>query len=86
VNFSGLPAGEGAVKLHNAPARQLAVTVAGKIDVEASDGTKVHLDTGDMAFLEDTTGKGHSTHEAGASSLFLRVPDNFDIKTWAKGE
>ncbi len=86
VSFTGLPAGANAVLLHNAGIRQLAVTVSGKIDVEASDGTKVHLDVGDMAFLEDTTGKGHKTWEEGASSVFLRVPDNFDIKAWARGE
>ncbi len=86
MNFSGLPATERARLLHNAPARQFAVTVSGKIDVEASDGTKAHLDAGDMAFLEDTTGKGHKTFEEGASSVFLRVPDDFDIKTWARGE
>jgi len=86
MNFSGLPAGEGAALLHHAPARQFAVTVSGKIDVEASDGTKAHLEPGDISFLEDTTGKGHKTLEEGASSIFLRVPDNFDIKAWARGE
>ena len=59
---------------------------SGAIDVEASDGTKAHLATGDMAFLEDTTGKGHKTIEEGASSVFLRVPADFDIKAWARGE
>ncbi len=86
LNFSGLPAGERAALLHNAPARQFAVTVSGQIDVEASDGTRAHLNVGDMAFLEDTTGKGHKTLEEGAGSIFLRVPDNFDIKAWARGE
>jgi len=77
---------EGAALLHHAPARQFAITVSGKIDVEASDGTKAHLEVGDMAFLEDTTGKGHKTLEEGAGSVFLRVPEGFDIKTWARGE
>ncbi len=86
MNFSGLPAGPGAVQLHHAPARQFAITVSGKLDVIASDGTKAHLDTGDMAFLEDTAGKGHQTFEEGAGSVFLRVPDGFDIKAWARGE
>jgi len=85
MNFSGLPAPAGAPLLHHTPARQFAVTVSGKIDVEVSDGTKAHLDVGDMAFLEDTAGKGHKTMEEGASSIFLRVPDGFDIKAWARG-
>jgi hypothetical protein len=86
INFSGLPAGEGAAQLHHAPTRQFAITVSGKIDVEASDGTRAHLAVGDMAFLEDTTGKGHKTLEEGAGSVFLRVPDDFDVKVWARGE
>jgi hypothetical protein len=86
MNFSGLAAPEGAPLLHHAPARQFAVTVSGKIDVEVSDGTKAHLEVGDMAFLEDTTGKGHKTLEEGAGSIFLRVPSDFDIKAWARGE
>ncbi len=86
LNFSGLPAGAGAVLLHHAPAHQFAITVSGKLDVEASDGTKAHLDVGDMAFLEDTAGKGHKTFEEGAGSVFVRVPDSFDVKAWARGE
>jgi hypothetical protein len=86
LNFSGLPAGAGAVQLHHAPAHQFAITVSGKLDVEASDGTKAHLDVGDMAFLEDTVGKGHKTFEEGAGSVFVRVPDSFDVKAWARGE
>ncbi len=39
-----------------------------------------------MAFLEDTTGKGHKTLEEGAGSVFLRVPEDFDVKAWARGE
>ena len=85
MNFSGTPAGPNAKKLHNTPARQFAITVSGKIDVEASDGSRAHLDVGDMAFLEDTTGKGHKTFEEGAASVFLRVPELFDVNAWARG-
>lgn len=69
MNFSGTPAGPNAKNLHRGPARQFAITVSGKIDVEASDGSKAHLDVGDMAFLEDTSGKGHRTFEEGAASV-----------------
>lgn len=85
MNFSGTPVGNGVPAFHNVGGRQFAVTVSGKIDVEASDGSKAHLEVGDMFFLEDTTGKGHKTQEAGAASIFLRVPDNFDVETWARG-
>ena len=67
------------------PARQFAITVFGQIDVEASDGTRAHLRTGDMSFIEDVTGKGHRTFEEGSQSVFLRVPENFDVKKWAAG-
>ena len=87
MNFSGVvtgPPGRGA-QLHNTGARQFAITVFGQIDVEASDGTRAHLRTGDMSFLEDVTGKGHRTFEEGSQSVFLRVPENFDVKKWAAG-
>ena len=89
MNFAGAAAGprepgRGA-QLHNTPARQFAITVFGQLDVEASDGTRAHLRTGDMSFLEDVTGKGHRTFEEGSQSVFLRVPEDFDVKKWAKG-
>ena len=66
--------------------RQFAVTVYGEIDVEASDGTRAHLRTGDMSFIEDVTGKGHRTFETGSQSVFLQVPEGFDVKKWATGQ
>ena len=83
--FNGLPAPPQAVEWHHTPARQFAITVVGSLNVEAGDGTKAHLETGDMAFLEDLAGKGHRTFEEGASSVFIRVPDGFDVKAWAAG-
>ena len=89
MNFSGVvtdPGGPGrGAQLHNTGARQFAITVFGQIDVEASDGTRAHLRTGDMSFIEDVTGKGHRTFEEGSQSVFLRVPENFDVKKWAAG-
>lgn len=85
MNFSGTPVGNGVPAFHKVGQRQFAVTVSGKIDVEASDGSKAHLDVGDLFFLEDTTGKGHKTFEEGAASIFLRVPEDFNIETWARG-
>ena len=89
LNFPGVvtgPVGPGrGAQLHNTGARQFAITVFGQIDVEASDGTRAHLRTGDMSFIEDVTGKGHRTFEEGSQSVFLRVPENFDVKKWAAG-
>ena len=47
---------------------------------------KAHLRTGDMSFVEDVTGKGHRTLEKGAQSVFVRVPEGFDVKKWAAGQ
>jgi hypothetical protein len=62
MNFSGVVTGPGGPRggeqLHNTRVRQFAVTVYRQIDVEASDGTRAHLRTGDMSFIEDVAGKG----------------------------
>jgi len=90
LNFSGVVTGPGGPRggeqLHNTSVRQFAITVFGAIDVETSDGTRAHLRTGDMSFIEDVTGKGHRTFETGSQSVFLRVPEDFDVKKWAAGQ
>ena len=90
MNFPGVataPGGpRGGEQLHNTGVRQFAITVFGHIDVETSDGTRAHLRTGDMSFIEDVTGKGHRTFETGSQSVFLRVPEAFDVKKWAAGQ
>jgi hypothetical protein len=72
-------------QLHHAPGKEFAITVTGTIDVEAADGTKARIGPGDIAFLDDTTGKGHKAVVEG-SSISLRVADNFDVRAWARGE
>jgi hypothetical protein len=86
MNYSGNTPPAGSEKLHNTSNRQFAITVYGQIDVETSDGTKAHLRTGDMSFVEDITGKGHRTLEKGSQSVFVRVPESFDVKKWAAGQ
>ena len=90
MNFSGVvtaPGGtRGGEQIHNTRVRQFAITVYGEINVEASDGTRAHLRTGDMSFIEDVTGKGHRTFETGSQSVFLQVPEGFDVKKWAAGQ
>jgi hypothetical protein len=44
------------------------------------------LRTGDISFVEDVTGKGHRTIEKGSQSVFVRVPEGFDVKKWAAGQ
>jgi hypothetical protein len=86
MNYSGNTPPAGSEKLHNTSNRQFAITVYGQIDVETSDGTKAHLRTGDMSFVEDVTGRGHRTMEKNSQSVFVRVPEGFDVKKWAAGQ
>ena len=44
---------------HPTPQRQFFVYLSGGAGVEASDGEIRHFRTGDVLFVEDTTGKGH---------------------------
>ncbi len=44
---------------HNAPGRRLLITLEGKSEMEASDGTKRQFGPGDIMLAEDTTGRGH---------------------------
>jgi hypothetical protein len=46
---------------HNAPRRQVIVTLVGEIEVEVSDGEVRRFGPGDVTLVEDTTGKGHIT-------------------------
>jgi hypothetical protein len=44
---------------HTAPQRQYVLFLAGETEIEASDGEKRILKTGDVLLVEDTFGKGH---------------------------
>ncbi len=72
---------------HTAPTRQFAITIVGELEVEVSGGVKRRVHTGELVFLEDTKGKGHITRILDrATNLFIAVPDNFDVVSWAKGK
>jgi quercetin dioxygenase-like cupin family protein len=72
---------------HTAPTHQFAITIVGELEVEVSDGVKRRVHTGELVFLEDTKGKGHITRILDrATNLFIAVPDNFDVVSWAKGK
>lgn len=47
---------------HVAPRRQFIVLLDGVIQIEVSDGTRRTFRGGDILLLEDTTGRGHRTH------------------------
>lgn len=50
---------------HPSPRRQLIITLAGELDVAASDGEVRRMGHGIAWLLEDITGKGHRTQTVG---------------------
>jgi hypothetical protein len=63
---------------HPAPRRQFMFCLRGIVEVTAGDGQKRRILPGQFVLLEDTSGKGHITHSAGAEdhvALAIPVPD-----------
>jgi hypothetical protein len=56
------------------PARQLVITLAGRAEVEATDGSRRPLEVGTILLAEDLTGKGHRIHELERPRLTLAIP------------
>ena len=59
VSFQETPPG-GKLDWHDAPVRQLVVTLSGTLDFETRDGEHFALRPGDILLAEDTAGGGHS--------------------------
>ena len=53
------------------------VLLAGRVGCQVSDGEIRVMHAGDVALLEDTTGKGHTTwHESDEPTVFVaQLPD-----------
>jgi hypothetical protein len=47
---------------HVAPSRQFIVLLDGVIEIETSDGARRTFRGGEILLMEDTTGRGHRTH------------------------
>src|SRR5690242_12975325 len=58
---------------YNAPRKSLFVTLAGEVEIEASDGTERRFGPGTVFLAEDTTGKGHVTKPVGGEWLGMVV-------------
>lgn len=58
---------------HCAPRRQYLIALGGLTEIETSDGTVACLKPGDVALVEDTTGKGHTTRAGGGQGRFYAV-------------
>jgi hypothetical protein len=62
------------------------VTLAGELEVEVSDGTRLGLPPSRLVYLEDMTGKGHATRTKNVLNLYLPTAPGFDVRRWARGE
>jgi len=54
--------------------RQLVIPLAGKAEIEASDGTRRVLEVGSILLAEDTSGKGHRIRTLAGPGLLLVAP------------
>lgn len=71
---------------HTAPRNQFAINLTGTLEVEVSNGVRQEIGQGDLVFLTDTTGKGHVTRvKSDVTNLFIQVPQDWDMQTWARG-
>jgi quercetin dioxygenase-like cupin family protein len=61
VEFSSRPAAP-AGDWHTGPRRQFVITLSGRAELEVAGGKKVPIGPGNINLIEDTTGKGHITH------------------------
>ena len=64
VEFSRRPPGP-ASDWHVGPRRQFVITLGGRAELEVAGGQKVAVGPGHINLIEDTTGRGHITHNLG---------------------
>lgn len=86
VIFRETPA-EGYLDFHPAPRRQFVITLIGQVELECGDGSRRRLGAGDILLADDTRGQGHISREIQAPrrSIFIPVPEAFDISGWRVG-
>lgn len=74
AEFSRRPAGP-ASDWHVGPRRQFVITLAGRAELEVAGGKKVAVGPGHINLIEDTTGKGHITHNLGPDDrIVVTIP------------
>jgi quercetin dioxygenase-like cupin family protein len=58
---------------HPTPHRQFFLDLVGEFEVRVTDGKTRHLRPGSFLFVEDTTGKGHTTRNIGDDAILAVV-------------
>jgi quercetin dioxygenase-like cupin family protein len=60
---------------HVGPRRQFVITLSGRAELQVADGKKVAIGPGHINLIEDTTGKGHITHNIGPDDrIVVTIP------------
>ena len=60
---------------HVGPRRQFVITLSGRAELEVAGGKKVAVGPGHVNLIEDTTGKGHTTHNLGPDDrIVVTIP------------
>jgi hypothetical protein len=60
---------------HVGPRRQFVITLSGRAELEVAGGQKVAIAPGHINLIEDTTGKGHITHNIGPDDrIVVTIP------------
>jgi hypothetical protein len=72
AEFSSRPAAP-AGDWHTGPRRQFVITLSGQAELEVANGQKVPIGPGNINLIEDTTGKGHITHNI-ADRIVVTIP------------
>ena len=62
------------MEFHQAPARQFVIVLSGVLEAETTDGEKRRLTAGDVALVEDTTGRGHITRIIEHPASLVMIP------------
>ena len=74
VEFSRRPPGP-VSDWHVGPRRQFVITLSGRAEIEVGGGQKVAIGPGHISLIEDTTGKGHTTHNLGPDDrIVVTIP------------
>lgn len=74
AQFSRRPPGP-ASDWHTGPRRQFVITLSGRAELTVGNGQKVPVGPGHINLIEDTTGKGHITHNLGPDDrIVVTIP------------
>ena len=74
VEFSRRPPAP-ASDWHVGPRRQFVITLSGNAELTVANGQKVKVTPGHINLIEDTTGKGHITHNLGPDDrIVVTIP------------